>query len=63
MKNKYEVFWVAGERDGEILAAFEKRSDAVAFAYKFSEEHEDEFDPTCGGVGITDPDGDVLMNW
>lgn len=60
MKNEYTVFWVAGKRDGETLATFEEERDAIRFARQFQEEHEDEFDPCCGGVGIVDADGNPI---
>lgn len=63
-RGKWVVYWVGGKRDGEILATFdtgEKNPDfrAEKFAEKFYEEHKDEFDPVCGGVGIMEPDGSV----
>lgn len=59
----YEVVWVAGEHDGETIASFETEADAIQFAKKFMKEHEEEFDPVCGGVAIYDPTGEVVENW
>lgn len=61
----WTVYWVGGERDGEVLHAysFTDRIDAERFARDFYREHEDEFDPCCGGVGIEDEDGNVDMDW
>lgn len=54
----YEVIWVAGKRDGEILATFIDVADAINFASKFSKEHENEFDEfNGGGVAIIDENG------
>ncbi len=60
----YAVFWVAGARDGEVLDEFDDIREAITFAEQFRKEHENEFDPTCGGVAISDeskPDG--LIEW
>lgn len=55
---KYEVFWVAGKRDGEILATFDDVADAINFASDFWEKHENEFDEfNGGGVAIIDENG------
>lgn len=51
---KVVVFWVGGERDGEILKEFDNNGDAIGFAVDFEKAHETEFDPLCGGVGIED---------
>jgi len=56
----YTVYWVAGERDGETLAEFSIEAEAIMFAKKFYEEHEGEFDPCCGGVGIEDERGRIV---
>lgn len=60
---KYTVYWVAGERDGETLGEFETENEAIKFARAFYDEHEDEFDPCCGGAGIADPEGNVVTDW
>ena len=62
---KYEVFWVAGERDGEVLKTFDNIDaisslQAIDFAEEFLREHEEEFDPWCGGVAIIDENGKAL---
>lgn len=54
MKKSFTVFFVAGARDGETLGTFETEAEAIRFARQFQEEHEEEFDPCCGGVGIVD---------
>lgn len=58
----YTVFFVGGERDGEILGNFETFREAELFASIKQEEHKNEFDPVCGGIGITDP-ADELVEW
>ena len=60
---KYIVYWVGGGRDGETLGEFEHAPDAISFARKFRSEHEEEFDPAWGGVGIEDGDGNVVEDW
>lgn len=59
----FDVIWVAGERDGELLGSFDKKSDAVNFAYEFERKHEQEFDLICGGVAIIDLDTDTVLEW
>lgn len=59
----YTVYWVAGDRDGETLGEFETEAEAIKFAREFEKEHKDEFDPSCGGVGIADPDGGEVVDW
>jgi len=55
---QYKVYWIGGDRDGELVGIFEDEWDAQKFAKAFHEEHEAEFDPTWGGVGITGPEGE-----
>lgn len=60
----YDIFWIGGERDGEVLATVEADEKHAAYkaeqiAEKLRREHEDEFDPLCGGIGITEPDGSI----
>lgn len=61
-EKKHEVIWIGGERDGETLGTFETFREAELFANLQQEEHKDEFDPVCGGIGIIDPDGG-LVEW
>lgn len=56
----YEVYWVAGERDGEVLATFDSERDAARFAENFWGSHAEEFDPCCGGVAIVDEEGNDI---
>ena len=56
----YTVFWVAGKRDGQELGNFETEREAIKFAKEFLNEHEEEFDPVCGGVAIADGDGKII---
>lgn len=58
----YTVYWIGGDRDGETLAEFDDENDAIRFACRFHDDHEDEFDPVCGGVGIDGPDG-AVSDW
>ena len=57
---KYTVFWVGGKRDGEVLRYFGDLKKAMDFAWKFWNEHEEEFDPVWGGVTILDESGNVV---
>ncbi len=57
---QYTVFWVGGDRDGEILDTFDDKYKAMDFAEKYSDEHEEEFDPVCGGVGVVDSEGNPV---
>lgn len=59
---QYTVFWVGGDRDGEIIETFDDEYKAMKFAEKFSDEHDSEFHPTWGGVAISDEDGN-LVEW
>jgi hypothetical protein len=58
IERQYKVYWIGGDRDGELVGIFEDEWDAQKFAKAFHEEHQDEFDPTWGGVGITGPKGE-----
>jgi len=58
IERQYKVYWIGGDRDGELVGIFEDEWDAQKFAKAFHEEHESEFDPTWGGVGITGPQGE-----
>lgn len=60
----FDVIWVAGGRDGELLGTFEDKWDAQLFAYDFQKEHELEFDIVCGGVAIIDTENpEELVEW
>ena len=59
---RYTVFWVGGDKDGEGLCYFGDLMDAMNFARNFEKEHEEEFDPVCGGVAIADESGN-LVEW
>lgn len=54
----YRVIWVGGDRDGEEVGRFDRRKDADDFADEFGAEHEDEFNPTWGGLMILNIDGE-----
>lgn len=56
----FEVYWIGGEKDGQTVGRFETEREAIKFANAFWKDHEEEFDPVCGGVGIVDPDGAVV---
>ena len=58
--SEFTVYWIGGDRDGEVLAVFETEYAAERFAKAFEKEHEDEFDSFCGGVGINDADGNPV---
>lgn len=59
----YTVYWTGGENDGKTIAGFDSEAEAIKFAKDFYKQHEDEFDPVCGGVGIADPNGDIVADW
>ena len=59
----YEVFWVGGKRDGEVLKTFDDEWDAIQFARAFMEDHEEEFEPCYGGVSINASDGHEVIDW
>lgn len=59
----YRVVFVGGDRDGEIIAAFDDERASILFAYRFYSENENDFDPVCGGLMIIDPDDNDLENW
>lgn len=56
----YRVYWVGGEKDGQPVAYFDREADALHFAEKYSAEHEEEFDPVCGGLMVINPDGENI---
>lgn len=58
---QYEIFYVGGKKDGEILEVFADLPEAKEFAYEYTEEHTDEFDPVWGGVAISD--GTETIEW
>ena len=60
---KYSIFWVAGERDGEILFQTDDKADAINKAYELSEKYEEEFDPLCGGIAIFDEEKGEIIEW
>ena len=60
---EYVVFITGGDKDGEELARFDKERDAIKFAREYYAEHEDEFDPVCGGVAIIDTLGNDVIDW
>ena len=55
--NMYLVIWIGGDRDGEIMGATLTEGEAINMARKLYDEHQDEFHPTWGGIGIVAPDG------
>lgn len=55
--NMYTVFWVGGDRDGEILGTTLTEGEAINMARKLYDDHETEFHPIWGGIGIVAPDG------
>lgn len=57
---EYTVFHVGGKEDGQILKTFSTECEAIRFAEKYWTEHEHEFDPVCGGVGIADNDNNPV---
>ena len=57
---EYTVFWIGGEKDGQTIATFATEREAVEFAKQFRNEHEAEFNPVWGGVGITDQEGSEI---
>ena len=62
-KKTYTVFYIGGERDGETLFTTDNENEAIKYARKFYDEHENEFDSVCGGVGIVDEKGKDVIDW
>ena len=46
--------------NGQTIATFATEREAVEFAKQFRNEHEAEFNPVWGGVGITDQEGSEI---
>lgn len=61
MSKVYTVFWVGGKRDGETIGTFDDEREAAEFAEHFFYEHEEAFDPVCGGVSICDELGNDVV--
>lgn len=60
----FDVIWVAGERDGELLSTFDFVHEAQDFAVEYYRKHEQEFDLLCGGVAIIDTEsGEEIIDW
>ena len=53
----YSGYWIGAPRDGETIAKAATEPEAVLLALEALHEHKGEFEPTWGGVGITDPEG------
>ena len=60
---QYTVVWVAGDKDGETLYETDDWHEATVAAERLSDEHEDEFDPVCGGIGIIDNTTGKEIEW
>lgn len=56
----YTVWIVSGPHDGEMLGKYEEVYDAIVAATTYSREHEEDFDPVCGGLMILDGNGDTV---
>ena len=60
---RYYAIWVAGNNDGKVLASFDDFEKIKNFARDFYRDHEDWFDPDCGGVAIFDRITDKQMEF
>ena len=60
---QYTVHWVAGDRDGDTLYETDDYNEATTKAWELAKEHEDEFDPVCGGIGIVDNETGEEVEW
>lgn len=60
MGSLYYVFWVGGERDGEVLGLYEDKRSAIRAAQRLEFEHDGEFDAVWGGIAIEDKDGNTV---
>ena len=54
----YRLHWVGGDKDGYLIKTFDTDWDAMQYGKKYYSEHEDEFDPVCGGLMIIGPGGE-----
>lgn len=60
----YTVHIVGGEHDGKEIGVFDDEAKAINFARQYETEHEEEFDPVCGGVAIVNNATDeTLTDW
>lgn len=62
-KKRYTVFWSGGDRDGEMLYETNDYCEATTRANELWKEHETEFDPCWGGIGITDNETEEIVEW
>lgn len=53
-KMRYDIFWVGGENDGEILFQTNDLAKAKAKAYELELENEDNFQEDWWGISIID---------
>ena len=60
MNKRYSIYWVGGDRDGELLGTTLTEGEAITMAKELEESHKDEFHPTWGGIAIVAPDGSYV---
>lgn len=60
IKSRYQLYWTGGDKDGFLIKTFDDEWEALRFGNKYYSEHEDEFDPVCGGLWIQAPDGSTV---
>lgn len=56
----YYIFITGRNRDGEVIATTTTRLEAIRIAEQYYDEHETEFHPVWGGVGIEDAEGNIV---
>lgn len=60
IKSRYQLYWSGGEKDGFLIKTFDSDWEAERFGSAYYDEHEEEFDPVCGGLFIIAPDGSTV---
>lgn len=60
IKSRYQLYWTGGDKDGFLIKTFDSEWEAEQFGNAYYNEHEDEFDPVCGGLWILAPDGSTI---
>lgn len=61
---RFEIFWVAGERDGQILYKTDNEAEATNVARDLCKLFEEDFDPQWGGISIWDNEKqDDVIDW
>lgn len=56
----FNVCWLGGRKDGEVIESFDDELEAVEFADWYVAEHDIEFHPVWGGIAVIDSDGNLF---